>query len=59
VALFQKACNAGLKSSCYHLGVMLVAGRGAPRDEARARALFEKECAWGEEEACARLPTPR
>jgi uncharacterized protein len=45
VALFSRACDAGLRLGCTHLGLAYETGVGIPRDMARAASLYEEACA--------------
>ncbi len=42
--LLQQHCEAGSPMACDYLGALLGLGLGVPRDEARARRLFEQAC---------------
>src|SRR3954469_8921726 len=48
----ENACNAGNVKSCSDLGHRFEEGRGVPKDEARAAALYTKACDAGDALAC-------
>ena len=55
--LYAQECDEGEAASCFALGLVYQMGddenaQGVPRDEAHARALFERACAAGHEMAC-------
>ncbi len=56
--LLTRSCDAGDAQGCLFLARMLHAGKGVPRDEAQARALMEKACQLGSQEACAGMNRP-
>jgi TPR repeat protein len=55
VSWFNRACDAGHASSCAQLATAYVLGRGVAPDAERARGLYKKACAAGEESACEAL----
>jgi TPR repeat protein len=55
VALYERACVAGVAEGCDNLGFMLASGRGAPRDDARAASLFRAACDRGNAGGCYNL----
>ncbi|MBZ5715761.1 tetratricopeptide repeat protein, partial [Nannocystis pusilla] len=57
VALYKKACGAGLGQGCFNLGVMQAEGRGTERAEKAAKASFQKGCKLDHAPACARAET--
>src|SRR5690606_21406090 len=53
--LMQRGCDAGDDASCVELGAAWADGRGGPRDEARAIALWLGLCDRGVALGCAAL----
>ncbi len=51
-ALYQKACNGHLLSSCATLGSFYANGRGVPVSYAMARTMFERSCTQDESSGC-------
>jgi TPR repeat protein len=47
IGAYRKAADKGSTSAMVELGVMLATGSGAPKDEAQARALFERAAEAG------------
>ncbi len=41
---FDAACNNGVLDACYDLGVLYEEGEAVPKDQAKAKALYEKAC---------------
>jgi TonB family protein len=54
-AACRQSCEGGEARACFLLGHIYRYGAGVERDEARARALFEKACDGGEAGACVSL----
>lgn len=52
----QSECDAGKANSCFELGVKVGSGDEGPKDQKRARALVNRACELGSEEACEFLP---
>ena len=52
IAFCQKKCDEGNGGECRRLGVTYQLGKGAPKDEAHATALFEKACTLKSANAC-------
>jgi hypothetical protein len=52
-ALLVRACEGGDARSCMFLGHLANGGDCEPRDEDRARALYERACSQGLDAACA------
>jgi TPR repeat protein len=59
VDYFERACKGGHADSCWFLGSILRAGRGVRRDEARARASFQRACELGDSKGCDELKNKR
>lgn len=61
VRRYARECDDGVAASCYALGLVFELGeetrQGVPRDDARARSLFERACDGGEAAACEELGT--
>ncbi|MDC0722771.1 tetratricopeptide repeat protein [Nannocystis bainbridge] len=55
VALYKKACGAGVGQGCFNLGVMQAEGRGTGRDDKAAKVSFHKGCKLDHAPACARV----
>jgi TPR repeat protein len=55
VVYLQKACGLGSMGACWVLGDLHDAGRGVPKNPAKARALLKKACDGGQQGACERL----
>src|SRR5262249_15867761 len=53
--VFRPACDGGDAESCFLLGLLYCAGRGVPRDCARAVALFRESCDEGWPRGCGGL----
>lgn len=51
-ALYARACELGLGSSCHRLGELHRDGRGVPASDDRARELFTRGCHQGSNAAC-------
>jgi TPR repeat protein len=51
-SLFESACASGALDGCANFGVMLVQGRGVPRDLDRGRALLRSTCDEGHDLGC-------
>ncbi len=52
IAFCQKQCDEGNAGECRRLAVTYQLGKGAPKDEAHATALFEKACTMKSANAC-------
>jgi TPR repeat protein len=52
VDVCAKECEAGSADRCRRLAATYALGQGAPRDEARATAMYEQACAMKESAAC-------
>lgn len=55
VKLYERACHAGNGEGCSLLGASYQLGRGVPEDRARAFALYDEACRYGEMGACVEL----
>ena len=42
--MYTRGCDAGNAQSCHAAGLLLLSGKGSPRDPARAVALFQRAC---------------
>ena len=51
----KESCDGDEALACKNLGRLYQDGRGVPRDEGRARKLFEKACKGKAPGACERL----
>ena len=54
-SFFQSACDRGDGESCFLLGSLYYAGKGVPKDPARAFALFRQSCSSGWWRGCSGL----
>jgi TPR repeat protein len=52
VRFFEKSCNDGFADACSALGEAYRDGRGAPRDDAKARDAFHRACENGSSSGC-------
>ena len=55
LAMDARACDAGHAQSCNAAGLLVLSGKGGPRDAARAVALFQRGCDEKYAGACASL----
>ncbi len=51
-ALYEKVCDGGDLTACYHLGFLYALGTGVVKDVARAAALFQQACDGGQAKGC-------
>ena len=54
-AAYTRACDAGKVASCNNLAVLWRAGKGGPKDAAKATELFQKACDGGVDVGCQNL----
>jgi hypothetical protein len=52
VALYSKACDAGVSHGCSNLGQMFLQGRAVHKDVDRGKELLRKGCSMGDRRGC-------
>jgi uncharacterized protein len=55
VSLYERGCLLGSQYSCVNLGRSYTTGRGVPKDDVRASAIFREACEAGSALACGSL----
>jgi len=55
IPILERACTGGYAHSCGALADLYESGHGAPRDLARAQALYERACEYKDRWSCASL----
>lgn len=50
--VLKRACDGGIPTACYDLGMAYQAGTDIGRDPIRALTLFRQACTGGEERSC-------